>query len=178
MNYWRMSFRIKRDNKNYDLWSDCYKRGIAAMSYYGHDDEPVVGDCSKLTEDEYNEIWRAKGINATSPQGSLKKLAYKMKNKDIIYAKEGSNIVGKGVITEEYNYDPNILNGTEATWEHFVKVDWEKDFIPFKLNLEANLHIVLKLDEGRMDKIREMESKARKEIDGIEYEEGKRYMFS
>jgi len=170
-----MSFRIKRDNIIHELWSDCYERGIAAMSYYGYDGEPVVGDCSKLTDNEYDDIWRTKGINATSPQGSLKKVAYKMKKEDVIYAKEGVNIVGKGVITEEYDYDPNILNGSESTWEHFVRVDWEKDFLPFKLNLEANLHIVIKLNEEHMDKIREMESKTRKEIKRIEAEEGNRY---
>ena len=175
MNNWRMSFRIEIDNKNYELWSDCYERGIAAMSYYDYDGELVVGDCSILREDEYDEIWRTKRINATSPQGSLKNFAYRMKKEDVIYAKEGANIVGKGVITEEYNYDPNILKGTKSRWEHFVKVNWEKDFHPFKLNLEANLHIVLKLNEERMDKIREMESKTRKENNGIEVEEGKRY---
>ena len=172
MNNWRMSFRIGK--KGHEMWPECCARGIAAMGYY-FDGKPVVGDCSKLTEDEYAEIWRTKGVVATSPQGSLKNLAYKMRKGDIIYVKEGVNIVGKGVITEEYNYDPNILNGAESRWEHFVRVDWEKDYPSFELNLEANQHIVLKLNKERMGKIREMESKTRKEIKGIEVEEGKRY---
>jgi hypothetical protein len=47
-----------------------------------------------------------------------------MKKDDIIYAKKGPYIIGKGVITKEYRYDPNILRGTIANWEHFVTVNW------------------------------------------------------
>jgi len=172
MNNWRMSFRI--GDNGYEMWPDCYERGIAAMGYYD-DDEPVVGDCSKLSEDEYNKIWQMKEVNAPTSQGSLKKLAYKMKKGDIIYVKQGLDIVGKGVITEEYNYDPKILNGTEARWEHFVKVDWKKDFPKMRLVLGADQHIVLKLNEEHIGKIREIESKIRKENKEIEVEEGKRY---
>lgn len=173
MNYWRMSFRI--GEKGYEMWPECCERGIAAMGYYDHDGEPVVGDCSKLTEDEYDEIWRTKRVHATSSQGSLKKLAYKMKKGDMIYVKQGPYIVGKGVITEGYNHDSNILNGAESRWEHFVRVDWKKDFPKLRLVLGADQHIVLKLDKVHMGKIREMESKTRKENKEIEVEEGKRY---
>ena len=172
MNNWRMSFRIGK--KGHEMWPDCYERGIAAMGYY-YGGEPVVGDCSKLTEDEYDEIWRTKGVGAPSSQGSLKKLAYKMKKGDVIYVKQGPYIVGKGMVTEKYNHDPNILYGAESTWEHFVRVDWKKDYPKIRLVLGADQHIVLKLNEERMGKIREMESKKRKENKGIEVEEGNRY---
>ena len=99
MKYWRMSFRIGENG--YEMWPECYRRGIAAMGYYLHG-KPIVGDCSKLTENEYDEIWRTKGVSAPSSQGSLKKVAYKMKKGDIIYVKQGPYIAGKGVITEEY----------------------------------------------------------------------------
>ena len=168
-----MSFN--KGNKGYEMWPDCRDRGIAAMGYYDSDDETVVGDCSKLTEDEYDKTWRMKGVKATSSQGSLKNFAYKMKKGDIIYVKEGPYIAGKGVITKEYDYDPNILNGTEARWEHFVKVDWKKDYPKIRLVLGADQLIVLELDKERVDKIREMESKTRKEIKVIEVEEGKQY---
>ena len=58
MNYWRMAFRI--GIQGYEMWPECYKRGIAALGYYDMDRTPIVEDCSKLTEDEYNEIWRRK----------------------------------------------------------------------------------------------------------------------
>ena len=172
MKYWRMSFRIGENG--YEMWPECYRRGIAAMGYYLHG-KPIVGDCSKLTENEYDEIWRTKGVSAPSSQGSLKKVAYKMKKGDIIYVKQGPYIAGKGVITEEYKYNPEILKGTEARWEHFVTVEWEKDYPKFKLVLGADQLIVLELNKERVNTIRDMESLERDEIKKIEAEEGKIY---
>ena len=120
MNYWRMAFRI--GSQGYEMWPDCYERGIAAIGYYTNDGEPVVEDCSKLTEDEYNKIWRRRRPRPGTARKSLKNVAYRMKKDDIIYVKQGPSIVGKGVITREYKY-PNILRGTEEEWEHFVTVD-------------------------------------------------------
>ncbi len=44
MNYWRMAFRI--GDRGYEMWQDCYNRGIAAIGYYTDDGKPVVKDCS------------------------------------------------------------------------------------------------------------------------------------
>lgn len=172
MNYWRMAFRI--GSKGYEMWPDCFERGIAAIGYYKNG-KPVVEDCSKLTEDEYDEIWRRKRPRAISARNSLKNVAYKMEEGDVIYVKKGTDIVGKGVITKEYKYDPTILKGTKAEWEHFVTVDWGKNFSKFRLVLGADQITVLKLEGERLNKIREKESQALKKITVIEANEGEKY---
>lgn len=173
MNYWRMAFRI--GSRGYEMWPDCYERGIAAIGYYTDDGKPVVEDCSKLTEDDYDEIWRRKRPEATTARSSLKNVAYRMKKRDIIYVKQGPYIVGKGVITKDYKYDSNILKGTEAEWEHFVTVNWEKEFPKFNLVLGADQITVLKLEGRRLNKIHEAESQTVKKIKIVEAKEGERY---
>ena len=158
MNYWRMSFRIYRNNKPIEVWEQCRKQGIAAMGYYDEDGEPIVGDCSKISEKEFDTIWRASGVLVPSAQSSLKHVAFHMEIGDIIYAKQGTNIVGKGTVTEEYDYEPGIVKQDGVRWEHYVKVDWDDDFKPFTLNLGANPNIVLELNQERIDKIHEIES--------------------
>ncbi|WP_319506923.1 hypothetical protein [uncultured Methanolobus sp.] len=157
MNYWRMSFRIYRNNKPIEVWEQCKKQRIAAMGYY-EDGEPIVGDCSQISEEEFDDIWRASGVFAPSAQSSLRHVAFHMEKGDIIYAKQGTSIVGKGIITEEYNYKLGIVKQDEVKWEHYVKVDWDDNFKPFTLNLGANPNIVLELNQKRLEKIREMES--------------------
>lgn len=149
-----MAFRI--GSQGPEMWLDCYERGIAAIGYYTIDGKPVVEDCSKLTENEYDEIWRRKRYRPGTARKSLKNVAYRMKKDDIIYVKKGPYIVGKGVIKIEYKYDPNILRGTKEEWEHFVTVDWEKEFSEFYLVLGADQMAVLKLEGERVNKIRKM----------------------
>lgn len=158
MNYWRMAFRIGSDGV--EMWPECHKRKIAAIGYYKNGTS-VVEDCSKLTLDKYNEIWRKKRPYDSSPRSSLRRLAYEMKSGDIIYVKKGPNIVGKGTITKEYQYNPDILKGTSSDWEHYVSVDWERNFPEFRLVLGADRITVLKLDGDRLDKILKAENEAK-----------------
>jgi len=171
MNYWRMAFR--KGSQGYEMWPDCLKRGIAAIGYY-FNDETVVEDCSKLTEDQYDEIWRAKRPRAVSPRNSLKNLAYRMKKGDIIYVKQGPFIVGKGKITSRYKYDPDILAGTEMEWEHYVKVDWQRNFPRFRAVLGVDQTTVLKLEGDRLKKLEKLEPEAFRESEAFEAEEGER----
>lgn len=168
-----MSFRW--GNQGRELWPYCFKQGIAAIGYY-IGDEPIVRDCSKITEEEYDQAWRENGYRSPSSQGSLKKLAYKMAKGDVIYVKEGPYIAGKGRIKSGYKYKPNVLNVEGILWEHYVEVDWENDFTKFKLDLEANQHTVLELDEKRLKLIRKIEPQAIKELDKREAEEGDQYV--
>jgi 5-methylcytosine-specific restriction endonuclease McrA len=150
MNYWRMAFRI--GDRGPEMWPECYKRGIAALGYY-LDGKPVVENCSELTEDEYNGIWQRKRPRNTTGRASLRKVAYQMKVGDIIFAKQGPRIVGRGRITSEYKYDPDILEGAEARWEHFVEVDWNPDFGPIDILLGAEQTTVLKLSGDRLHRL-------------------------
>ena len=81
-----------------------------------------------------------------------------MKKGDTIYVKDGPEIVGKGKITQKYQYNPNILNGVN-TWSHFVTVDWDKNFTPFVLVLGADLHTILELKDERLKAILKAEKK-------------------
>jgi len=151
MNYWRMAFRV--GSQGDEMWEDCRKRGIAAIGYYAGHGEPIVGDCSKLTEGEYNEIWRRKYPENTTGRASLRNVAYRMKMGDVIYVKQGPYIVGRGRVTSEYQYDPDILKGTASEWEHFVRVNWETDFHPMRILLGAELTTVLQLSGERLQKL-------------------------
>jgi hypothetical protein len=151
-NYWRMAFK----RKGVDVWEQCRKQGIAATGYYV-DDKPFFGDCSKISEEEFNAIWRRKGVKATSSQSSVKHVAYHMGDGDIIYAKNGTEIAGKGVVRGGYHYQPGIVKQKDVQWEHYVKVDWDENFKPFTLDLGANQHTVLRLRDKHLIKISKME---------------------
>lgn len=155
MTYWRMAFKEGSQGRN--IWSECYKRGIAAIGYRRFTE---YGDLSKYSEDEFVEICR-KVSASVAVQSSLKKLRYRMKKDDIIYAKDGTWIVGKGKITKEYQFNPNILKGVN-TWSHFVTVDWNKDFTPFEKVLGADLHAILELKDERLEAILKAESETLK----------------
>jgi hypothetical protein len=141
MNYWRMAMKI--GNQGPSQFEDCYDLGIAAIGYYDKNDNPVIDDCRKYSEDEYNETWRKKRPHWSAPRTSLRNVAYRMKKGDIIYVKNGPDIIGKGNILNGYNYDPDILQGKKQPWEHFVKVKWERNFVPFTLKLGLEQYTVI-----------------------------------
>jgi len=178
MNYWRMAFRWGSEGP--EVWPECYKRGIAATGY----SEMVDKDCSKLTLEEYKKIWRARNPKPGTARKSLEMVAYEMKKGDVIFVKQGPDIAGKGIITgpreRAYQYDPKgIINteidGKKISWEHFVKVDWEKDFPRFRLLLGSEPSTVLKLEGERLKKILEMAKMERINIEDREAKEGEKY---
>jgi hypothetical protein len=167
MNYWRMSFRI--GSRGDEMWPVCQKRGIAAIGYFSNDGRPIVKDCSKITVEEYNNNWRQKDPRNITGRSSLRKVAYEMKIGDVIYAKQGTEIVGRGKITSTYKYDPSILKGSQVVdWHHYVKVDWEKDFQKVSICLGAELTTVLQLKGERLHRLKAaLASANRKSIEDI-----------
>lgn len=151
MNYWRMAFRV--GPQGHEMWPDCRKRGIAAIGYYTENGKPIVGDCSKITEEQYNRIWQKKDPKNTAGRASLRNLAYRMRVGDVIYVKEGRRIVGRGKVTSQYQYDPGILRGTACEWEHFVRVEWEPTFRSVEILLGAELITVLQLSGERLQRL-------------------------
>lgn len=172
MNYWRMAFKI--GNQGPSQWMECYTRGIAAIGYY-HNGDPVVENCSLITEQEYLSIWKSKILRPGSARQSLRHLAYDMQPGDIIYVKDSTMIICKGTIEEGYSYDPNILSGAKEPWEHYVKVKWKDDFIPFEHKLKAEKSTVLRLTGDRLDLLLEKELHVNNETKFIEVEEGKQH---
>ncbi len=148
MNYWRMSFRIGSEGT--EMWEECCDRGIAAIGAYDKNGEPAVRDCSRLTEEELTLAFRKKKPGNAARLFSFKNLVYRMQEGDIIYAKQGPFIVGRGVITSRYQYDPNIMKGSEARWEHYVRVGWEKDFEPVPILLGAERITILPLSKEKV----------------------------
>lgn len=163
------------------MWPDCFNKGIAAIGYYtGKNNKPVVTDCSKLSLAEYGRIWREKLPSHTTDKASLHRLAYEMKPKNIIYVREGTSaIVGKGKIISGYKYDPDILKGTPMEWEHYVRVEWERDFPRLKLNLPAPQLTVFELKGEHLREIQTAEKRERKTYKNqkkMEVEEGEKYI--
>ena len=153
MNYWRMAFRI--GSRGHEMWRECKKRGIAAIGYYDMDRQPIVEDCSKLTEDEYNESWRRTAPRNTTGRASLRNVAYRMSIGDVIYAKQGREIVGRGTVTHSYKYNPSIFKGAKPNprWGHFVRVKWDADFHAVTIPSDADLITVLRLEGERLRRL-------------------------
>ena len=161
MNYWRMC--MNGGTGGIKMWPECRKRKIAAIGYWDDDDgKLIVGNCNKISPEEFNEIWRKKAPHSTCCRSSLRCLAYGMKAGDIIYAKEGRKIVGKGEITSPYQYNTSILKGTECEWPHYVRVDWYSDFKEFEDPIRIR-NTIIKLEGEDLLKFKQMDSTIRKE---------------
>lgn len=178
MRYWQMALREREGVRKSDRWPDCFKKGIAAIGYQDDQRKPIVEDCSKLSKGQYHQIWRSKWPQGTNPQASLRRLAYEMNPGDIIYVRNGLHeIVGKGKIIGGYKYDPNILGLTG--WDHYVRVDWEKDFRKLKgLNLHAPRTTVFELTGNHLKEIQaseKREGKAYQKAIAMEVQEGEKY---
>lgn len=133
MTTWRMAFRW--GSKGPELWPECKRRGVAAMSYEGIDDI----DLSQYPKNEPIDQWS--GLSA-SQKSSLKHVAYDMAKGDVIYVKQGTDIVGRGKVLGPYVFRPNK---NKYFWPHQVPVAWESDFTKFRLLLGGEPHTVLRL---------------------------------
>jgi 5-methylcytosine-specific restriction endonuclease McrA len=143
MKYWRMAFRV--GNQGTSLWSECEKYGVAAITY-----PPVVNcDFSKYSREKLPKQWNKLGANE---KGSLSQIIFDMMPGDIIYVKEGKNIISKGVIEQGYfyDYDKRIIDENGLLWPHQVKVSWQKYFNPIDLLLGAEQHTILELSDERI----------------------------
>lgn len=128
MNIYRMAFRVGASGT--ELWPLCKSLGIAAITY----EALSQTDLSKHTYREPKELWDdLKG----SQTESLSAVVYEMKKGDVIYVKQGPQIVGRGVVQGSYQFDEpvRIVDENEVEWPHIVPVEWERYFIPVKLQL-------------------------------------------
>ncbi len=159
MNYWRMSMRWGNDGRDY--FPECRRRGVAAMGYYyGPNDEPIVGDCRKITPTEFDAAWRAKDPHNTSARSSMRCLAYEVKVGDVIYARSSPFIVARGEVTEGYAFDPSLMEGTDCRWEHFVRVAWvELPRFEAPEAVQPAQYALWRLDDHKLQILRSQESK-------------------
>lgn len=163
--YWRMAMR--EGSQGPDRFPDCCDRGIAALDYWDDKGGRIVKDCRKLTEQEYEATWHAKAPRWPSPRASLRHLWLHMKKGDLIYAKTGTRVVGKGRIVGEYEYDPAILaNGQDGEdWGHFVRVDWVDDFVPFDFRFHAPVSTIMPLAGQELQSLLAADRKAQAHAD-------------
>ena len=169
MKTWRMSFRA--GNQGYEMWPDCFRLGVAAITYYPLEKT----DLSKYREGEPKKLWAQ--LKPTQ-KASLRRVAYEMKAGDVIYAKRGPNIVGKGIVggrrERAYEFDSRFrLKHDDFPWPHQVPVKWESDFPPVRILLGAEQLTVkeLSVDElNRLEKAVHKVAQATKQTEALEGE--------
>jgi hypothetical protein len=146
MAIWRMSFRA--GNQGYEMWPDCFRLGIAAITYY-----PLVKtDLSQYPYGEPKELWKQL---EPSQKASLRRVAYEMKAGDIIFVKQGTKIVSKGVVKGSYQFDSKfrLIDPNDNPWAHQVPVKWESEFPEVKILLGAEPLTVKRLSPNDVKKL-------------------------
>jgi hypothetical protein len=133
MTTWRMSFRV--GNRGKKMWPDCQRLGIAAITY----SHLARTDLSSRPQGEPKDLW-----NKLEPtqKASLRRLAYEMESGDVIYVKQGTKIVGRGVVKgprgrRAYQFDSafRLVDPNGYPWSHQVPVDWSPNFPRVRLLL-------------------------------------------
>lgn len=112
------------------MWSECLRFGAAAITYAPLSET----DLSKYPPNEPKALWAEL---APAQKSSLRRLVYEMKAGDVIYVKDGSWIIDKGIITEGYKFDRQyrIIDPNNVPWTHQVSVDWSHQFEPIKIQV-------------------------------------------
>ncbi len=142
---WRMAMRFGYRGR--EMWPECRKKGVAAIAY-----GPFAGiDLNKYEKGKPASRWAKL---ARTQRGFLQKVAYEMNKGDVIYVKEGSSIVGRGVVTGPYRFDPDCdivhPEHPDVPFAHQVPVKWQKDFHPLSILLGSEPSTVLRLDGKRL----------------------------
>jgi hypothetical protein len=139
-----MAFRVGK--RGYELWPDCFRLGIAAISYAPFD----TIDLSQYPPGEPKELW---GQLQSTQKASLRRVAYEMQAGDVIFVKQGPKIVGKGVIKGPYYFDAQFRDPNKDPWPHQVPVEWASDFPEVTRLLGAEQLTVKKLSSEHVQQL-------------------------
>lgn len=123
MTAWRMAFRAGKGGTS--KWPQCQEMGMAAIGY-----SPVNRiDLSRYSQEKFEELWRKLKLEITQKE-SLKRFVYEMQRDDMIYVKEGTSIIGKGVVIGDYKFfnDEQIEGSPGIYWRHRRRVSWMEAF--------------------------------------------------
>jgi len=173
MNYWRMAFRWGSEGR--ELWPACRRLGIAAIGYYDARWQPVVRNCSTMTKSEFDDAWRGKQPGNTTGLSSLWRFARVMKPGDVIYVKQGRNIVGKGVVASDYRYQPGVMRDFGCKWEHCRDIKWDATSGAVPLLLGAEQFTLLPLNKTRLAMIARATRTSIRETKQTEVREGEMF---
>jgi len=102
---WRMSFRVGPNGPS--MWKHCIEHKRAIITYNSISEI----DLTNLSLDGLKSIW---GDLKTNQKSSIRYLAYEMKKGDLIYVKQGNQIICKGEvgggINRAYTFDRNLAS--------------------------------------------------------------------
>ena len=150
MNYWRMAFRYGTGGES--VLPKCIEKGVAAANIFNDYDEQLP-DLRGITESTFSKLWEEGEYNSPTARMTMCGIRYRIGVGDVIYAKENRELACCGIVTSEYDYDPDILDG-EFEWPHFVRVNWDQNFKPVHALLGAERLTLLRLNEGRVAELK------------------------
>jgi hypothetical protein len=141
-----MAFRD--GNNGPELWPYCYRLGVAAIEYRPFDDI----DLSRFPVGEPKSAWSEL---APTQHASLKRFVHEMKKDDVVYVKEDTRIVGRGVVLGPYHFDKrNRIQGRDgAYWQHQRPVRWDPGFQARRIVLGRDHFTVTPLSDSEVKRI-------------------------
>lgn len=155
MTAWRMAFRAGTGGE--EMFRKCVRCGVASITYY-----PIAEvDLSEYAEGEPKELWSKL---SSAQVYSLRQVAYKMKKGDVIYAKQGKMIVGKGIVKDGYQFDKQhrIIDPNNEPWTHQVPVAWLPNFIEVEISVgDQQRYTVRTISQDDVQRIEREEQRAR-----------------
>src|SRR5258706_12974730 len=167
MKLWRMAFRVGDGGD--EMWPTCLQFGVAAITY-----DPLARiDLSKFPQNYPKDLW----AKLSPPQKySLRQVAYVMEKGDIIFVKQGANIIGKGLVKGSYQFDTHfrIIDTNGIPWAHQVPVEWQSDFVAVKMSLGDQQRYTVR--ELRQEVLVELEKEIKSIIEK-DATEGETYTF-
>jgi len=121
-------------------------------------------DLSKYPQGEPKTLWKEL---APSQKASLRRIAYEMTPGDVIYVKQGPEIVDRGIVTAKYRFDSKfrLVDPNGVPWAHQVSVDWSREFNPVTLLLGAEQLTVKELTAAEVDRLEAKGSKSARRDD-------------
>ena len=122
------------------MWPHCRDLGVAAITY----DSIQNDDFARYTQQNPPGGWAQL---ASSRKANLRRFVYEMRVGDVLYVKEGLEIVGKGIILSDYRFDlvgpiPGDL-GTQ--WRHQRQVRWNRGFQAIRIQLGRTQRATIEL---------------------------------
>ena len=144
---WRMAF--KNGSRGFNLWHQCKTHGLAVIAHPEMD-----FDLSKYPPEKFPDKWASL---ASAPKYSLRAFAFRVRAGDVIYAKDGAHIVGRGVVKRRYHYYRScpVRDENGERWPHVLDVGWEADFLPVEIFLgDAQRFTIRRLTRADLSKFR------------------------